>query len=1003
MTTRKTTISLLGAALVALAGPAAAQTDGQATELYIVELTDPPATTYTGTIPGMAATRAAGGSRFSPRSSAVRTYQNMLQTRQRATLSALGTGVRPVHSYTNALNGFAVALTQDQARQLRAQSNVASVTVAGFSQLVTHHTPDEMGLTGGQGLWSNVDAAMRNAKGEDVIVGVIDSGVWPENASVGDKVDANGAPLAYGQGGVPAYGLPPAGWAGTCQTGPGFTADMCGNKLIGARFYVSGFLAGGATLSPMEYVSPRDGSGHGSHTSSTAVGNSAAPALLNGVKTALISGMAPRARLAVYKACWQATDPRRHGCSNADLVKAYEDAIADGVHVINYSISGNTTLRMGAVERAQLNAAAAGIFVAAAAGNSGPANQVNHINPWVTTVAAAADDRTFRASVYLGNGAEVGGLSVFLSALPTAPLVLGNNAALPGLAAAGQVCTPGSLDPLKTRGRIVVCDRDTTVTRLDKSVEVLRAGGVGMVLLNVQRESLQLDSHSVPTVHVGDLSRGIVRAYAAQDGATARIGQPSVPQLAIAPQIANYSSRGPNRGVASIMKPDIAATGSAVLAAFLDPSLTQAQHDALVVGNYRAKSSAAIEYGTSMATPHVAGVAALIRQLHPTWTPAAIKSAMQTTTLSMKNYDGTPDTNAWNGGAGFINPRGAAHVPLVYDVSGDDYGRFLCGLNLDPGKIGTCDTLGSLPAWDLNLASINAGPVLERATLRRTITNVTNAQLVVNASTSLPGWAVTVTPSQLTLPPGGKGSFTVDMVVQPSAFVGIWSMGSLSWSDGLRTVTSPLMVQRAGFKAPELVTDQRKLASGRKIYSVTSGRFVSVSKMPGNGLMPATLTSGRAVPGTTQCTDFDVPAGIEVARFQLFNADTEGGSATDLNLQLIRGKGGVGELVESSTKPGSDEAVSMLSPAAGAYSVCVVPASVSSAGATYTLSSWIMAPGPASTLRVQATPFMMAGSPASVGLAWQAPLGQRYLGTVRYLEGGTTPMAPLTQVLIDNK
>ena len=994
----------LALVLMTLGGAtAAAQIGATNSRTYIVQLAEQPAATYTGTVAGLAATRPAAGQRFNARASNVQAYRKYLRQRQQASLASLGRNVRLTHQYTVALNGYAAVLTEAQAKKLKTQAGVISVEEAGFVTMDTHGTPQFLGLTAPDGLWSTLGPNSVPVQGEDVIIGVVDSGIWPENPSFGDKVDAYGAPVAYHQAGVPAYGPAPAGWAGTCQTGPGFTAAMCGGKLIGARFYNAGFLASGAVASPMEYASPRDGGGHGSHTASTAAGNANAPALLNGVDSARVSGVAPRARIAAYKVCWTATESSRTGCYKDDMVKGIEDAIADGVHVINMSLSGSQTVDLSAVNQAMLNATAAGVFMAVSAGNSGPYNTVAHVVPWVTTVAASTAERSYLSNVTLGNGAVLSGVSTYRLDLASAPLVLGSAAALSGLSADGGVCRPGSLDPARTAGRIVVCDRSNDVTRLEKSAEVKRAGGAAMLLVNVVPDSRIADEHSVPSVHLSDTVRTSLLSYASTAGASASFQPTTDPNAAPAPQMASFSSRGPNKSVPSIMKPDITAPGVQVVAAYIDTTLSQAQHDELLLGNFTPQARSATLSGTSMSSPHIAGMAALLKQLHPTWSPAAIKSALQTSTTGVKVYTGAPDTNIWGYGAGHANPNGAGAVPLVYDLAGADYGRMLCGMNLGSGGLGDCSTLGSASPWDLNLASLSAGATSGDITLQRTVTNVSGAQAVFNATASMPGWAVTVTPSQLNLAPGARGSFTVRMVAQPSAYMGVWSVGSLTWSDGLRSITSPLLAQLTGFSAPAVVTDSRKLATGQKVYTVVPGRAVSSFKLTANGMVPATLTSGRAMPEGTVCSDIQVAAGTQVLRAQLFNADTEGGSSTDLNLQLIQGSGGVGTVVASSSGSGSDEAVSLLSPTAGTYSACVVSARVPAAGAAYTLNSWALTPGSGGgTLRALVGSILVAGSPASIAVSWNAPLGQRYLGTVTYLESNVV-RAPLTQVLIDNK
>ncbi len=304
----------LAAGLLALGLGAQAQTASQ--KIYIVQLADAPAATYAGGVSGIAATRPARGAKLDSTAPNVRAYVNHLAVRRSAELAKAGMRVATLHNYSYTFNGFSVLLTDAQAQSLKKSSGVASVVESTLHTADTTRTPGFLGLTAPGGLWSQLDAMSRNIKGEDVIIGVIDTGVWPEIASFGDKVDGSGNPVAYTGAGIPAYGAPPAKWKGACVTGQGFTAAMCNNKLIGARYYGTAWLAGAAasiggtdpyTLnSRLEYVSPRDGAGHGTHTASTAGGNAGVAATINGVGAGTISGIAPRARIAVYKALWTA-------------------------------------------------------------------------------------------------------------------------------------------------------------------------------------------------------------------------------------------------------------------------------------------------------------------------------------------------------------------------------------------------------------------------------------------------------------------------------------------------------------------------------------------------------------------------------------------------------------------------------------------------------------------------------------------------------------------------
>ena len=328
--------------------------------------------------------------------------------------------------------------------------------------------------------------------------------------------------------------------------------------------------------------------------------------------------MAPRARIASYKVCWTYLDPaqasgRRNACFTGDSVAAIEKAVTDGVHVINYSISGGETLT-DPVEQAFFNASNAGVFVAASAGNSGPANMVAHISPWQATVAASTHNRELQATVTLGNGRSYRGASMNSTAVGPVPIITAESAALPGsnptlvalCYSAGSNGGQPVLDPVKVAGKIVTCTRGTNA-RVDKSLAVKEAGGVGMVQIDTGL-GLVAEVHSVPTVHVTAADGAAIKTYATTAGATASIstfviGTSSVP----APMMASFSSRGPNRYDANVLKPDLTAPGVDIIAA-VSPDLTEAQRAQLITGTLGEVPLQWASYqGTSMSSPHVAG------------------------------------------------------------------------------------------------------------------------------------------------------------------------------------------------------------------------------------------------------------------------------------------------------------------------------------------------------------------------------------------------------------
>jgi hypothetical protein len=625
--------------------------------LYIVQLVDKPVVAYEGDIPGLKATKPAQGKKINPNSPAVVNYVEYLNSKHDEVLAKAGGGQK-VHDYFYSFNGFAAELTEIQALSLLKSPLVLSVEADVLMQMDTNRTPDFLGLSAPGGLWDQL-GCHENA-GEGVIVGIIDSGIWPENPSFSDRTGEG----PQGQEGKLDYQQIP-GWHGKCTPGEDFPASDCNQKLIGAQWFNAGWGgdAGMAATFPYEFLSARDADGHGSHTASTAAGNYGVNAVVNGVDLGMISGMAPRARISAYKVCWGVNEG---GCFGSDSVAAIDQAVADGVDVLNFSISGTRTNYLDAVEVAFLFAADAGVFVAASAGNSGPgAGTVAHMSPWLTTVAAGTKDDSYAGTVTLGNGAAYDGAS---RATPVGPAALVYSADVV-LAGAdpneGRLCYPGTLDPALVSGKIVACDRGV-IARVDKSLAVYQAGGVGSILMNTGPSSLNADLHSVPTVHVDHNARVDILAYIAAEGAaaTASLAGNNL-QTVEAPFVASFSSRGPNQAGGDLLKPDILAPGVDVLAA-VSPFGYNGD-------NFNFLS------GTSMSGPHIAGLGALLIDAHPDWSPMMIKSALMTTASTTTNAGNPIPGGPFAYGAGHVVPNSAVDPGLVYDAGFIDWLGFLCG------------------------------------------------------------------------------------------------------------------------------------------------------------------------------------------------------------------------------------------------------------------------------------------------------------------------------------
>ena len=938
---------------------------------YIVQMAEMPVTAYQGGVKGYSGTKPNKGQKIDPNSPAVVGYMGYLASRQDAAFASVGGGKKH-YNYGYVFNGFAADLTPAQAQKLALTPGVLAVTKDEVRKLDTSSTPTFLGLSGASGFWNRTGAT-----GENVIIGIVDTGAWPEHPSFSDRTGVNGNGTKDGKLGYQQI----PGWNGKCTPGEAFTGTDCNQKLIGARYYNAGF-GGNAGIDasfPSDFNSPRDSDGHGTHTATTSGGNANVPTTGPAAVFGSISGMAPRARIAAYKVCWGGSDG---GCSSIDSVAAIDQAVADGVDVINFSISGTRTNFRDPVEIAFLFAADAGVFVAASAGNSGPATStVAHPGPWLTTVAAGTHNRNGEGSVTLGNGATYSGAS--LATAVSALLVDSTAAGVGGAnATALALCFPAEdnggvavLDPAKVAGKIVVCDRGVNA-RVNKSLAVQRAGGVGMILLNTSASSLNADFHSVPTVHLQNTDRPAVKAYAATAGATAAINAASLVYNAAAPFTASFSSRGPLRaGAGDLLKPDIIAPGQDILAGVSPVGYNGRLFDLLS--------------GTSMSSPHIAGIAALFKELHPAWSPMAIKSALMTTAVDVLD-GGTPPAAENNPvlifrqGAGHVRPNSAADPGLVFDSDFDDWRGFLRSQRL-------CTfCFGATPApvfdsSDLNTASIAIGDLAGVQTITRRVTNVSGNPATFTASTTgLAGFNVVVTPASLTLAAGETKSFTVTFT-RTTAALNVYTGGQLRLSNATHSVRVPVVLRPVALAAPTQVGGT---------YSVTFG-YDGAFSATARGLVPASAANGSVATGGVVNIPVTVPAGTTLARFSLF--DTEVSQASDLDLEVYNA---AGTLVGSSGGATTAEEVNLQNPAAGVYTVRVLGFAVPVGSADFKLFSWSLGSTAAGNMTVTAPASAVTGQSGAITITTSGlSAGTKYLGSVVY--GGASGLPNPTVVRID--
>lgn len=675
---------------------------------------------------------------------------------------------RMVYSYRNVITGFAAKLTAEEVKVMENKQGFISAHPEKILPLHTTHSTQFLGLHKSLGLWKH------SSYGKGVIIGVLDTGITPGHPSFSDK-------------GMPP---PPAKWKGKCE----FNVTACNNKLIGARNFVPSDETG--KIDP-----PFDLVGHGTHTASTAAGNFVEQANVFGQANGTAVGVAPWAHLAIYQVCSD------FGCSESSILAAMDTAVEDGVDVLSLSLGGGSIpFYADGIAVGAFGAIQNGVFVSCSAGNSGPfLASLSNEAPWILTVGASTIDRSVIATARLGNGADFEGESLFQPKdFPSMllPLVYaGANGE-----ESSAFCEPGYLNGSDVQGKIVLCERGGFVSRIGKGQTVKDAGGAAMILMNndINGYSTLADPHVLPATHVSYAAGLRIKDY---------INSTSTPTAAIlfngtvigkpsAPEVTSFSSRGPSMASPGILKPDIIGPGVSILAAW----------PVSVENNTNTKSTFNIISGTSMSCPHLSGVAALLKSCHPDWSPAAIKSAMMTTT-DIVNLEGKPivderllPADIFAIGAGHVNPSRANDPGLVFDIQPDDYIPYLCGLNYTDREIAIlvqrkvkCSEVSSIREAQLNYPSFSLTLRSGAQTYTRTVTNVGKPNsLYKNLIFAPQGVEVEVTPSTLQFNEvNQKASFAVTF--KQTSYGGNtedmpFAQGYIKWSSDQHSVRIPLVV-----------------------------------------------------------------------------------------------------------------------------------------------------------------------------------------------------------------
>jgi subtilisin family serine protease len=888
-------------------------------------------------------------------------------------------------------------------------------------------------------------------RGEDVVVGIIDSGIAPQHPSLLDTEDRTPRACRSDWSRSSLLGIwlctayrrnpptvavydPPVGFTGICQAGEGFSPTDCNNKVVGARFYLDGFLAR-HELDPGEFRSPKDADGHGTHLATIVAGNSVDATLL-GARVARVSGIAPRARVAIYKACWLKPGDLRGTCTTSDLVRAIDDAVADGVDLINYSVGSLETDLDAPDDLALLDALDAGVLTIVAAGNDGP--DLDTIGspssaPWVLTTAASTQDgELFDDGMEITAPADLADTIVMREASFTPPLsrddaieeqlVTADDGVGGDGSAAGSprdACEPLT-NAAEMEGRVALIERGGCEFQV-KIGNAEDAGAVAAVVYNDSDDPIivmngDTGSVDIPAVMIGRADGEVlVDRLAAnaeddefddfddfgdeEEAVTVRLARGLFASIAGEGNVvADFSSRGPGLSDANFVKPDVTAPGVDILGG-QTPDVANGLR-----GEWYQYMS-----GTSQSAPMVTGVAALLKEAHPGWSPSALKSALMTTTyIEVLRGDGEA-ADAFDMGAGHIDANRAVDPGLVYDSSFADHAAYLCSLPEPPIAANDCaaHAAAGLPstAVDLNLPSIGVAGLISGDVIRRRVTNVGPPASYAAEVIAPPGLDVIVEPSSLVLGAGQTAEFSVRFM-DSGADRDVWSFGELAWRSATHDVESPIAVQPVTLRAaPEMFLSGRQGTATLPIgfgYTGSYGATVHGLRLPtldANGQVPRGFVDDdptntftfREGNGVTR-HDFTVPANQLLLRVALFDELTDGQDDLDLFLFYCPSLNQCSQLAKSDDET-SDEQIDIADPLAGSYVLLVhgfeTDQVAGGPGANYSLFTWSLGQNDvAGNLSVIAPMTVANGERADLQLQWSGlDPASRYLGAISH----TTP------------
>ncbi|KAL2468220.1 CO(2)-response secreted protease [Forsythia ovata] len=698
-----------------------------------------------------------------------------------------------IHSYSNGFTGFAAYLSEEEAESIAQRPGVVSVFPDPVLQLHTTHSWDFLKYQTAVEIDSNPSSTSGSfSNGTDTIIGILDTGIWPESQSFSDE----------------DMGPIPSQWKGKCMEGQDFTSSSCNRKLIGARYYDEpGSSNTGAS------GTPRDKNGHGTHVASTAAGIPVKGASYYGLAEGTAKGGSPGSRIAMYRVCTPV------GCRGSAILKAFDDAIADGVDVLSLSLGASAGFEQEFSEDpiaiGAFHAVEKGIIVMCSAGNEGPDSKtVVNIAPWILTVAATTIDRDFESDVVLGGNKVIKGGGINFADIqksPVYPLIYGSSAKPIHTLDDSQArnCVPGSFQDDQVKGKIILCEsKDEEYSAQRKFESLKKQGAIGLIMINDDERAVASTFGSSPVAVVTEEDGARILSYINLTSNPVATILPTVvvTKYKPAPVVAYFSSRGPSFSTKNLLKPDIAAPGVAILAAW--PG-----NDTKAAVSGKGPPLYYVLSGTSMSCPHVSGVAATVRSLHPTWSPSAVKSAIMTSAIQTNNLQAPITTNSgstatpYDIGAGEVSTSGPLQPGLVYETGIADYLQYLCSTGYNKSKINKIAS--SLPAnfscsinsnsdsvSNMNYPSIAISNLKENESKKviRTVTNVDQDESVYTALIDAPsGVDVEVEPNKLQFTKNSKKvAYEVTFRLTSSTEKDIF--GSITWTNGNYKVRSPFVV-----------------------------------------------------------------------------------------------------------------------------------------------------------------------------------------------------------------